>query len=189
MLFATLALAMSAGTAAALRSISITAEGRGETVEDRAGTTFRDGVETIRCNMRLVFTTRPAIAKVAGSAIGQFNEVITEGCMGGTVTELLENLPWRIRYESFAGALPNITELHLKIANFEVEVDSAGGLSRCLYAGEPRIITSGNPWTMDSFDTRVTIPVVRGSGMLRCSAALTIEGTYRLSRAIRLILI
>jgi hypothetical protein len=76
------------------------------------------------------------IAKVAGSLIGYITRapLASSACTGGAGEGAAlgnESLPWHIRYDGFAGTLPNITMVKLRILG-KREPEIVRGFS-CLY--------------------------------------------------------
>jgi hypothetical protein len=66
------------------------------------------------------------MSKVLEALIGYVTRArILEFCTGGLVKLLTEALPWHIRYNGFAGALPVITRLKIRIIGFEFLLNSS----------------------------------------------------------------
>jgi hypothetical protein len=62
------------------------------------------------------------LSKVCGQLIGYISRAQVpippeERCLGGRARALTESLPWHILYVSFAGRLPNITSIRVKLIN------------------------------------------------------------------------
>jgi len=72
------------------------------------------------------------IPKVAGTLIGYITRADLGACQVGRATILRETLPWHVRYLSFAGTLPNITQLRINVINasFRIQEPFAGCLAR-----------------------------------------------------------
>jgi hypothetical protein len=186
-----LALMLSAGTATALRSIEATLE-RGERVEDRAGgLTFTEpgGGFAIVCEVIKELAINRAIPKRNGAEFGRVTGMRVARCAGGVVRVLVLNLPWIIRYVSFTGTLPNIRELRLKVEGMEILLEAFFALARCLYEGEPEMVTKGNPITEDVRDERVAIPLLINLGGFECPPQVVIRGTLRWNPPVRIRLI
>lgn len=85
--------------------------------------TFRGLFGNIRCQVTLEGSLHAAtIAKVTGSLIGYITEARLGPCESGTATILRETLPWHAQYDSFAGTLPRITRIIIRVigARFQV---------------------------------------------------------------------
>jgi len=100
---------------------------------------FSNAAESIevRCAVTLEGSFHSkTLSKVNEQLVGYVTsaKVAEAGCAGGRARALTETLPWHIRYESFAGTLPIITSISVRLvgASFLVEVF---GVS-CLYATE-----------------------------------------------------
>ena len=86
------------------------------------------------------------IAKGSYNLIGYVNKAVfgpAVQCSGGEATVLTESLPWHLRYESFSGALPNITGIRTLIAgaSFRFHVTSAG--ATCLFTTRETLAEHG----------------------------------------------
>ena len=71
------------------------------------------------------------IAKLLNSLIGYITAARLGPCPVGTATILGETLPWHIRYDSFAGTLPNISRITTNVVNLAIIVRTNVG-ERCL---------------------------------------------------------
>lgn len=88
------------------------------------------------------------ITKTSGSLIGYVTDARSPGgACSGTIsgtTVLREQLPWHVRYRSFAGTLPNITSIAMNIVGFGYRVrESIFGII-CLFRSTeaaPLVIT------------------------------------------------
>jgi hypothetical protein len=69
--------------------------------------------------------------KVRESLIGYITRAIGNNCSTGSATVLTTNLPWHIRYQSFAGTLPNISGIRLRLILGEFRVKLPIGIE-CL---------------------------------------------------------
>jgi hypothetical protein len=137
---------------------------------------------TIRCPVTLegTFHSR-TFQKSGGELLGYITraEVTSERCTGGSARILPESLPWHIQYEEFSGALPNITEIHIKFINAIFGMNALlTGL--CLYKTES--MHPGRAWLQREAgglltdiepDSNITIQKIAGPG--------TCVGTSRLS--------
>jgi len=100
---------------------------------------FSNAAESIevRCAVTLEGSFHSStLSKVNEQLVGYVTsaKVAEAGCSGGKARALTETLPWHIRYESFAGTLPTITSIGVRLvgAAFLIEVF---GVS-CLYLTE-----------------------------------------------------
>jgi hypothetical protein len=99
---------------------------------------FNNSVIGLECEVTLEgsFHSR-SISKVSGALIGQITRAVTGTCTGGTATFLngaggtMNTLPWHVRYDSFAGDLPNITRIVIQIVGLAVLLRDSG--LTCLY--------------------------------------------------------
>ncbi|MBS1869629.1 MAG: hypothetical protein JSS99_08200 [Actinobacteria bacterium] len=126
--------------------------------------------ELIRCRVTLEgsFHSR-SFAKVAEALVGYITGgTIAHPCTGGEQwlfngrevqngTTLANTLPWHLRYESFSGSLPNITELSFKVVGMRLlrESELFGIRLRCTYtttAAEP----FRGPWRRNTTSRVVT---------------------------------
>jgi hypothetical protein len=91
----------------------------------------------LRCPLTLEgsFHSR-SIAKVARRLIGYISTARVGTCTGGSMTLHAESLPWHLTYESFAGTLPNITEITLLLTGMFFEINN--GAATCSARTEPR---------------------------------------------------
>jgi hypothetical protein len=88
---------------------------------------------TVGCNATMTgsFHSR-TLSKVAEQLIGYVTRiVIAANCVGGSATPLEETYPWHIRFASFSGTLPNITNIKVRIAGAEIGVRTTE--MTCLY--------------------------------------------------------
>lgn len=85
------------------------------------------------------------ITKTRSLLVGYVTNASTGGCgpfLAATV--LTANLPWHVRYQSFAGALPRIERVGLQIIGFEYRMRENGINIACLYRS-----TAEAPLNMD----------------------------------------
>lgn len=96
--------------------------------------TFAFGFHVIECGITLLGSfTGNTIAKERTVAKFRINHVLIESiCQGGEVRYLAETLPWEGFYQSFAGALPNITAINVSIRRVAFRITPIGELS-CLW--------------------------------------------------------
>jgi hypothetical protein len=86
-----------------------------------------EGLITISCNATLEgsFHSR-TIAKVERSLIGYVTRASLSACSEPGVTVLGETLPWHLQYASFAGTLPNISSVRLRLIGASVSSRISG---------------------------------------------------------------
>lgn len=176
MLFATLALAISATSATALRALVMNAATRSSRLITSGTITLTAGAEvTAACSSGLTWRITPggSISKAAGSSIGEIQS-FSASCTGANVR--ITTAPTAIRYESFTGTLPNIREVRLRLSSLTVLIEVPARFLACQYAGEPRIISNGNPYTSHSFDATATLPLERNLFIARCPESVAITG-------------
>jgi hypothetical protein len=95
--------------------------------------TFNAAGRTISCPITL--TGRFASSTIAKEIVrnqGSITAVnpVTAGepnpCTGGSITVLTETLPWEVRYASFAGTLPNISRIRLRLVGVRFQINAGG---------------------------------------------------------------
>ncbi|HYV17044.1 MAG TPA: hypothetical protein VE972_13610 [Conexibacter sp.] len=147
-LVAVLALSFGAGTAAALRSLSLSGETT-LTLTSRA-LTFKSAFVEVICEVTMVKTLSRTIPKISGILAGAVTDVriaIPRCRVRGLGAEAVNNISvlrvgvaenWRLFYKSILGTLPRITGAIVNIANSHTLIDVTvfGGNVRCLYDGE-----------------------------------------------------
>jgi hypothetical protein len=80
----------------------------------------------IRCNATLEGTFHSAtISKVVNALVGFVTRASlnTSSCSGGRATFLTESLPWHVQYGSFAGTLPNISSVRIKLIGLSTDLE------------------------------------------------------------------
>jgi hypothetical protein len=123
------------------------------------GLEFVVGMTTIKCPATLEgsFHSR-TLSKVAEALIGYVTRAAVGMCAGGTVTLQAGTLPWHIRYDSFSGTLPVITEVHVRILGALYLISARevpfGLLLACKYEA-----TAATPWRM-SLDPEAHGPAI-----------------------------
>jgi hypothetical protein len=70
--------------------------------------------------------------KVTGSLLGYISRAIVNNCSTGSATVLTTNLPWHIIYQGFRGALPNITNIDLRLLLAEFRIHERIFGTECL---------------------------------------------------------
>jgi hypothetical protein len=131
------------------------------------------GTSAVSCPVELEGTFHSkTLSKVSGQLIGHITRATianeTTGaeppCTGGTATVLTETLPWHIRYQSFAGTLPNIERITIQLigASFRIRPNELTCLAATTATAPARgIITRevGGNATSIRADELSTIPV------------------------------
>jgi hypothetical protein len=132
------------------------------------------GTVAVSCPMELEGTFHSStLSKVSGQLVGYITRATIAGettgaeppCTGGTLTVLTATLPWHIRYQSFAGTLPNIERIVVQFVGVSVMISMNNGFL-CLMATTAvnpirSIITreAGGSATAIRADEASTIPV------------------------------
>jgi len=96
---------------------------------------FGFGERISRCSLTLEGSLHSnSIVKTRGSLVGYVTGGGVSGCGAFiTATVLTANLPWHIRYKSFSGTLPNISNINFEIVGFEYRIRETAFLIECLY--------------------------------------------------------
>jgi len=68
-----------------------------------------------------------SIVKRANTLFGYVTRAATGSCSLGSATLLTETLPWHVRYQSFAGTLPNITSMGIDIVGLAIRTRGING--------------------------------------------------------------
>jgi hypothetical protein len=143
-LTAALALSLASSASPANRSLQITSPRSFQLT--MTGVEFLTSMGGIRCDISMRKTVSSVFPKVEGTLIGKVIEVNFANCAGTEGVEVravrnlgasLENTTlWRLFYKSFAGTLPRISSLRIRIEHvqllFEVRIVVA---LTCLYEG------------------------------------------------------
>lgn len=180
---AVLAMSLLAGSAVALRSLSVN--------RTRVSATSRSVIFTgaelnTTCEVTLNGeTTTTAVAKGSTSQIGVITEGRTTNCRGAARRAVILNTavnPMRLAYTSFAGTLPRITSVTVTASNalFELQETFAGN---CLYRGDAvRSVFSetlgGQRFNQAEFNRAAS---TLNSGGFFCPRTGTITGTFTLT--------
>jgi hypothetical protein len=91
---------------------------------------FEAAGATVRCPVTLEGTFRSRTITSAGIPIADVTGARSAACTGGSLTLLAETLPWRVRYTSFTGVLPNIAGIKLALENANI-AGQPTGFPRC----------------------------------------------------------
>ena len=201
-----IALGGGASTAAALRKFG---NNGGRTIESRVTpVTISEprGEFTIRCEVKIegIMNNLEDIRKTEGSMAGMVDKFETRNCrssLGGaaTVTALVGTGPenwWEMRYASFTGTLPRITEM---LFNWEmallIAVEPWVG---CLFEANIGVGTRGRTglaeYLLEEFHfleiSRLTLLTQLRRGIIECPAWVTLSGSFTGERiAVHVILI
>lgn len=188
-LIAVLILAVSTGIASANRDIGFS----GLNISAAGRLTFSEGGGgfSVICRLTFTYTIRSVAPKARGATLGGVPIITANECTGGRLTVLgpVVESPWSVRYETFRGTLPNISELVLELEigglrGFLLEVFF--GVARCLYGGPGvriRRTTRGNPITSMTIDSTRIIPIFS-----EALSGFTCPSTARLSGTLTAIL-
>src|SRR5437868_5842877 len=137
---------------------------------------FSGGVGNIECEVVAegAFHER-TISKTRGTLSGLLTSANVTRCARGGVTVLRETLPWHLRYDSFSGTLPNITNIRATIVGVAFRLREPAFGIECLSRStteEPANIVFNRETA-----TGATLSATVG-GTLRCGgAAGTLSGT------------
>ena len=134
-------LALATGAASASRGLEVGTPG---TIRNGGRLTFGGGGFTIVCSFTKVLTLHRSIAKTAGTLVGYVKDMRIDNCERGQLRPLAGQLPWHVVYRSFSGTLPRIAVVRLAIIGLEYLLEAFFALGRCLYRGDPAVITGPN---------------------------------------------
>ena len=93
------------------------------------------GLGRVECSVSLGGSFHSgSFAKVAGSLVGVISQPTIDlpACVGGTLSILVEALPWHVRYQSFAGRLPAISSAGLNWVGISLVIRFAAFGVTCL---------------------------------------------------------
>jgi hypothetical protein len=147
------------------------------------------GFVTVECHVTIEgsFHSR-TISKVLEALVGYVSRVTVDStnCTGGSARALTEFLPWHIRYGGFAGTLPIITGINLRLVEGRFLVQVAGiAPAKCLYtssvASPMKGIVNRNTATgvasSLTVDETAAIPFTSGTSSFSCMTSGRLEGT------------
>jgi hypothetical protein len=134
---------------------------------------FAGGFGTMECPLTIEGSLHTrTIAKVAGSLIGFITRAVLGTCTRGSATILTASLPWHVRYASFSGTLPNITQLSTNLTGAQFQIrEPAFGIT-CLASGG----TTTGVYNREAGGA-LTTAVIGGSSPTSCGLSLTLSGT------------
>jgi hypothetical protein len=190
-LFATIAaafiVAMTSGSAAALRSLEVSTTAVRSTAR---ALTFAGGGE-VTCEATLNKTLNTRITKIRGVDAGRVEIRVNEArCRGGRMRALAESQPWRFNYLSFSGTLPNIHSVRFDLLAVAFLVSFFGGTGECLFRGNTQLVTGPNErFTELRSDETIGIRLFRNLSGFFCSEEGVLRGSFTLERTITLRLI
>jgi hypothetical protein len=136
---------------------------------------FAGGFGSTECAVTLEGSLHSAtIEKVAERLIGYITRAIIGGthCIRGSATILTTSLPWHVRYESFGGTLPNITELNTTVTGAQFNVKEPVFGIACLASGG----TSIGRYRREAGGI-LTSAIIGGESPTSCGRNGTLEGT------------
>jgi len=151
---------------------------------------FANSASTIRCPVTLEGSIHSSTFNPAeGLQVGYVTRAsAAEGsCTGGRVRLLAETLPWRIRYESAVGTLPEISGIRLRVVGVAARGEASG--ATCLYQSSEarplRATLEVTPQTIATtglrLDESASLPLVTGGfpcelgGEARASGTATVK--------------
>ena len=129
---------------------------------------LRNGAHAISCPVTIEGTYHSrTIAKVSGALIGHVTNAFVGApstCLLGSLTVRRETLPWHVRYDSFAGTLPNIASIKQQLVGARFGVTEGAATCDILTsAARPLYITYVRGATdVSSASAEGTIPTVEG---------------------------
>jgi hypothetical protein len=180
------AIALAAGSAAALRSFQVSNPGalRGTgtniSFEEEAGF-----LRTVCSGATLNGEGRERIPKTVGAVAGTVTEGRTTGCRAfgfeATVTLNAEpRRPWQTTYSSFLGTLPNITGV-LGVSRGGEATIIAGGRT-CRYAGEPTTLSPVTRGAAEMTSFTGGIITLQAGSSESCPRQGILRGSFRAER-------
>jgi hypothetical protein len=196
-LSATILLSITAGSAVALRSISVSST----SIVTQGSETFAgsNGINII-CALTLTGTLNRSIPKTRGATIGGITRVDPVGTgrrpcrtnvlVAAEIVAVL-TLPWTLVYNSILGTLPRITGALVTAQRFRLLIEVAG--QRCLYEGDwPAlgVVEAGGALTTLT-GLRNTLTLVRELPLTtaECAGAFEYRGEQRVTTTPRLTLV
>lgn len=191
-LIAAMALSLAAHSASASTRIRFTAtEGSLSRVRaDTARLTFSDESGTFRivCEIELTLTLHSSMAKVRATLAGSVTAAAVRSCTGARVRVLTAGLPWHINYQSFTGTLPSISTVTFQVVGVSFLSEAFFGIARCLYGGNVRLTSTGNPITALRWGTELFPLFEEALSGFSCPAGGRFEGTSTLRPSVRMTL-
>lgn len=132
---------------------------------------LRSAFTTSNCNVTLEGSLHSrTIIKSIGSLIGYVTRADLGACASGRVTILRATLPWHIRYDSFAGTLPNIVSRTVTIKGASIALT----FPECLFR-----TTTAEPATA-TFNRNASgelVSVTTGGTIRTACGPVTLSGT------------
>lgn len=193
-LVAALALAVAVGSAAALRSLSLspagaitlTARNFEERIREAFGTNF-----TIQSEVTLSGELNRAIAKTANATVGSINRAAIANCRMAAPPRwrcarksFLTATAWPITYNSISGTLPNITSVLWTIGRMQSQWTIQNPLLveiTCLYRGDIGVDSNGPP--INSLTIQPGFRILSlFAGEMECFSAEEVEPGFTIAR-------
>jgi hypothetical protein len=117
------------------------------------------------------------LSKVCGQLIGYITRATKGTCQTGAVTILSATLPWHVRYESFRGTLPAISEIDTALANggWQIEIFGLSCLYESTAAGALREIIVRDPATGRIIEWIIHSRII-GQGGAFCPREVILDG-------------
>lgn len=134
------------------------------------------GFGTLVCSLTLEgsFHAR-TFAKVAGKLIGYITSSTTGTCTSGSATVLRETLPWHLRYNGFAGTLPNIALVITDVIGFAYQIREPIFGITCL-ARSTVEVPARVTYTREGVGA-LTTATMGGEAPTNCGSTLSFSGT------------
>lgn len=149
---------------------------------------FSGGFGTTTCGLTLEGSFHSGtITKTRDSLVGYVTNARASGCGILTASVLTETLPWHMRYQSFTGALPNISSVSFSIIGFSFRIRETGAGVTCLMRSEeeePIFMT----WSRAASGS-VTTATLGGTIISDCGIAGTFGGRASVTPATSITLI
>lgn len=143
---------------------------------------FEGGFGTNECPVTLSGTLAGATRKTTGWLTGEVGSATVGTCIRGSFGLPTEALPWRMRYVSFQGVLPNITGVRLDLREVAVLITPFG--ANCVYRGAGTATLNGPTSTQLTLGGTLSL----ASGAF-CSPSGTLSGTGMLATRLELALV
>ena len=151
----------------------------GPTFRGTWGTVSWEGLfSPVRCTLTLEGSFHSAfISKVINALVGYVSAGRIGTCAQGAATVLTETLPWHVRYRSFTGTLPAITNLGFTVTGASFRIRETSGFE-CLLAASiesPMIVTVTRSTTTWAATSASLSGRIAGTGAF-CVGSATISG-------------
>jgi hypothetical protein len=127
--------------------------------------------EIVRCPVTLEGSFHSStMAKVVHGLVGYVSRASVGNavCTGGHVTVNQETLPWHLRYESFTGSLPSISQIRTSLTRASFIVETESNICKVTTSAESPIVIIlelfGSTVTTVRIDPTARIPLTNGPG-------------------------